>query len=793
MSKIIIFPTNRKVREYYLKLENSLTFDKILCVEDFFLNLLYEPSNKIKASEYESSIIMHIACEKTHKSKELKINENFFTFLKNKEYLFSFFKELSLERKKISDLMCRDYYAQYDEHLEILDELLKNYLALLEEKGLYDDISLPLSYDIDYKFLDAYDEICFELGGFLSTFELEVLEKISKHKKLIISFDTSKFNISYLQELSFLKNCELKISYHYEVDFFDKKILIKEKIKENNLQIKCQAFEFRSLQAVFVLDEISSFIKDGIAAKNIAVITPDESFCEFLRLYDYNNTLNYASGKNIKETLFYRKLKTLIQALEAEFIFDDDKTYFETKNKIFDIHNSSLKYLNLEEFSLFKSKFREKFEYDFFENFINKLLEDENTELKNFIEIELNLIRSFLQDEHFKKLSLKELMHLFLSKISSINLSLLGGSDVTVMGILESRSMEYEAVIVLDFNDDFIPKRSINELFLNNEIRSKSGLISYDRRENLQRFYYENLFKKAKKVSISFVENEERIRSRFLDELGLKSEYGQKNTQSYLNAFKKYGAFHPDLKPLQAPILKHNIFENPLSHSRLNSFLYHKRTYYYRYIRNLQEARALNPKSLNTQFGNFIHEMLNIYYSKQKNAFVLSEFSSLLDEKIQDGICKLELELFKLKLRTFELNENKHFREGFKVLFIEKELQKSICLNKDEKKYEIKLQGRIDRIDANKDEKCIIDYKSGKIEKDSYQLAFYKALYDENATAFYYDLKDSMSFKEEDSKNLQALKELFLSLLDDIDKEICFENETNKSCPYKSIYEKNLK
>lgn len=50
-------------------------------------------------------------------------------------------------------------------------------------------------------------------------------------------------------------------------------------------------------------------------------------------------------------------------------------------------------------------------------------------------------------------------------------------------------------------------------------MRKKAGLISYDRRENLQRFYYESLMKNALEVSICFVENEEKSKSRFLDEL----------------------------------------------------------------------------------------------------------------------------------------------------------------------------------------------------------------------------------------------------------------------------------
>ncbi len=796
MPKIIVFPSNRKVRKYYLDAKDGIIFDKIICVDDFFSKLIYERSFKRKASEYESSVLMHLACEKTYKSKELKINENFFAFLKNKEYLFSFFKELSLERKSIADIACKDYYAQYEEHLEILDELLKNYLSLLDEKKLYDDISLPLSYDLDYDFISSYDEIFFELAGFLSKFELETLSKLSSKIKVVINFYVSKFNIAYLKEVSFLKDLDLKLYHSYDFEISNKLLLEQKKDDLKREKIHYKAFEFKSLQANFVFDELSKYVRMGIDPKDIVVISPDESFCEFLRLYDSKNLLNYASGKSIKESLFYRRIKLLRQALEADFIYDEDEKYFQNQKKVFDLYNSSLKYLNLNSFTKIKEKSKEKFSYDFFKSLISSFLQDESIELQNLIEDELCLISTFLKDENFKNLSFKQILDLFLGKISNINLSVLGGSDVTVMGLLESRAMQYEAVIVLDFNDDFIPKRNVNELFLNNEIRNKSGLISYERRENLQRFYYESLFRKAKYISISFVENEERIRSRFLDELDFDLKAIQKPSKAYLAAFKQYEAFKMDLNPLKAPVLKHNPFEKPISFSRLSLFLQQKRTYYYKYIEKIKEARALDISLLKTNFGDFIHQMLKIYYTKNE-VFILDDFISLLEENIKFfSICKLELELFKIRLTEFALNEKERLKKGYKTLFVEKELEKSIFIEENSKKYEIKLTGILDRVDMIDDEAVIIDYKSSKIPKDSYQLAFYKLLYNEKAQAFYYDLRDKMTLVSgENTKSLEDLKDCFKQMLKDIDKELIFENEGifSKYCPYKSIYEKNLK
>ncbi|EDO8885397.1 hypothetical protein GNX76_04575, partial [Campylobacter coli] len=575
-----IFSSSRKIKEYQekAKAKNAL-LDSAFLVSDFLDRVCVV--NSFKASSYESLLLMQEACLKSKDlEKKLGISAEFFAFLKNNEYLFSFFKELSLEKKSIQDLKNNDYYATYNEHLEILDEVYTNYLLLLKQHNLYDDLSLAQEYKLNLDFLNEYEGIYYDLQGFLSKFEEDLLCEISKIKSTIISFKTSKFNLEYLLELDFLKDIHLELDMFYEVNLSQKKILKQEKLSNPNTLIKLKAFELRSLQCAFVMDEISNFVRAGIDPEKIAVITPDESFCELLKLFDKNNMLNFASGVSIKESLFYQKIKALYNGANSDaFIYKIDENYFEQEKMIFDYHNTLLHYLELQ-FEDFRTRFDQICDLQYFENLIHSFLKDESQELMNLVQKELCFIKDLLKN---KSLKLKELMQLFFMQLDQIKLSYVGGGKVTVMGLLESRGLSFDGVVILDFNEDFVPKRSINELFLNNEVRKKAGLISYERRENLQRLYYENLIKNAKKLSISFVENEEQTRSRFLDELDFNF-FEEKTTPSkaYLNALKLgYQGVRLNLNPIKAPVLKHDIFEKELSFSRLNLFLNQKRTYFY--------------------------------------------------------------------------------------------------------------------------------------------------------------------------------------------------------------------
>ncbi|ELU3362785.1 PD-(D/E)XK nuclease family protein, partial [Campylobacter coli] len=645
-----IFSSSRKIKEYQekAKAKNAL-LDSAFLVSDFLDRVCVV--NSFKASSYESLLLMQEACLKSKDlEKKLGISAEFFAFLKNNEYLFSFFKELSLEKKSIQDLKNNDYYATYNEHLEILDEVYTNYLLLLKQHNLYDDLSLAQEYKLNLDFLNEYEGIYYDLQGFLSKFEEDLLCEISKIKSTIISFKTSKFNLEYLLELDFLKDIHLELDMFYEVNLSQKKILKQEKLSNPNTLVKLKAFELRSLQCAFVMDEISNFVRAGIDPEKIAVITPDESFCELLKLFDKNNMLNFASGVSIKESLFYQKIKALYNGANSDaFIYKIDENYFEQEKMIFDYHNTLLHYLELQ-FEDFRTRFDQICDLQYFENLIHSFLKDESQELMNLVQKELCFIKDLLKN---KSLKLKELMQLFFMQLDQIKLSYVGGGKVTVMGLLESRGLSFDGVVILDFNEDFVPKRSINELFLNNEVRKKAGLISYERRENLQRLYYENLMKNAKKLSISFVENEEQTRSRFLDELDFNF-FEEKTTPSkaYLNALKlDYQGVELNLNPIKAPVLKHDIFEKELSFSRLNLFLNQKRTYFYRYILELPEPRALSDESKAKNQGNFIHKMLELYYKNySKNNFNLKIFNDLLEQEYQKySISELELEIFKLK------------------------------------------------------------------------------------------------------------------------------------------------
>ncbi|EAK0436831.1 hypothetical protein YZ11_05060 [Campylobacter lari] len=794
--KLFVFSSLRALRKYYeKKLQIDTLVDPAMSIAEFMQKLVFSPH--FQATHYECLLLMKKACEQTKNLEQsLKIPSNFFAFLKNNAYLFSFFKELSLEKKDISALKNYDAYVQYDEHLQILEELFKNYLTLLHEQNLYDDISLVLDYEINNDFLKNYDEIIFDFQGFLNAFEVELLLKVKEILPLKVQFNCTKFNKDFLSSLSFLQGLSLKENHAYLYDVNQAQILQECPFVQEN-KITYKSFNLRSLQAAFVFEKINSFLKAGISAKDIVVITPDENFVDILRLYDKNNVLNYANGESIKHTFFYHRLKTLYESAK------DDEFEYELSEDFFDRQKLNKHLCNLYfypsgvDFIEFKKFFDENISFDFFENFIHNLLEDiNNQELQDYIYQELAFIKELIKTH---TLSFKQILELFFMQIDGIKLSSVGGGEVTVMGLLESRGLRYDGVIIVDFNDEFIPKRVSSELFLNNEIRKKAGLITHAQRENLQRHYYYTLIAKAKLVGISYVENEEKIKSRFLNELELPL-YEDKtySNNAYVKYFQTYLCTF-NLEPIVSIKAKHDYFQSDLSFSRFHLLVHYGLDYYYKYVLKLKEPKILDDTLRANELGSFIHKALELYYTqKSKNHFDYEVFMQVVKSIKQYRVDALNLALIQTIFKEFQTLENEHFKQGYVVEKCEfNPLRKEFIAENGVKIYAI---GFLDRVDNNGNERLIIDYKSGKADEKSYQLAFYKFLLESqnallNTKACFYDLKNIKIIHENaKSKSVQELKDLLNELAKEpLEKEFFNQKNDNTYSPYTMLYKKEFK
>ncbi|MBR0071609.1 MAG: PD-(D/E)XK nuclease family protein, partial [Campylobacter sp.] len=318
------------------------------------------------------------------------------------------------------------------------------------------------------------------------------------------------------------------------------------------------------MQCAFVFEKISTFIKKGIKPEKIAVILPDEEFADILRLHDKYNMLNFAMGEKIARTLFYRVLSKINESIKENAFVD----FNAVKNEISNEYSLFFLQIGLKEslYERIKINFEQVVEFSEFSEIINEILSLKNENLNEFIAKPLFMIEIFLQKN---TLCLKETIELFLILLGDVKIPHIGGGAVSVLGVLESRGMKFDGVIIIDFNDDLVPNRSSGEMFLSSAVRKEAGLISHADRENLQRFYYESLINSAKFVAISYEKSEEKLKSRFLNNFSYKED-NDFSEDDYLQTF---GNDQKMVMKNDEPIIKkEDFFKEALSFSRLNCY-----------------------------------------------------------------------------------------------------------------------------------------------------------------------------------------------------------------------------
>jgi inactivated superfamily I helicase len=502
--KLLIFPTSRSIRNFIVLQKSINTLLPFTLTIDEFLKKSVTLNNMRYCEEEQRILFLNEAIKDIEISK-LGISNNFTKFLKQSDYIYRFFLELSSEKIDISDIQNVDTYDFYFEHLEILKEIKKNYITILEKNSYVDKINLSNHYTLNNKYLNKFEFIELNFEGYFTKVEFEIIEEISKKNKLIINFYSNIYNQKSL-EIFKKFDLEIKIDYRYKIDLSEKKILEEEKIEKSIETFDIKGFSSRYNQIAYIKDSISKSVQKGINPSNIALILPDENFVTSLQLFDNEGYFNYAMGKSIKNTNLYQVSYSIYSYLSNDELKDLEFLNFFKVDKNF-INNN------------IKTIWNKKASSDNFLSITNFIKSFERNEelLEKYEELLYKL--NFILFTNNNDILIKDVYKIFIQKLAEITLDDVNSGKVTVLGLLETRAIEFDTVIICDFNESFIPKRSLKDKFLSTKLKEYSKLPTQFDRESLQKYYYKRIINSSKNIFISYVNSDTNQISRFANEL----------------------------------------------------------------------------------------------------------------------------------------------------------------------------------------------------------------------------------------------------------------------------------
>ena len=784
-NSLIVLPTSRAIREHLSELKNTnQLIQKYISIGDFFQRSVVDSKNR-KFLDKNLKILFLKQAIKNIAIEKLGFSRDFTTFLKQSEYIFRFFQELSNEYVAFEKLIEFDTYALYSDHLDILKDIYINYVKILQENNYCDTIFLPNEYNLNQNYIEQFDDVTLYLEGYLSKYEFNILKDVSQCISLDIIITLNEFNqknIVLFKEYGI--EDELKLNHTYRFNLSTKQVISEEKHEKRTQDILISPISSQLEQVAFIKYHITKMISRGIDASKIAVVVPNEKISFMLELFDEEHYFNFAMGRSILNHTIVKVVKLI-----SKILVD-----IEPKDEV------KLQYLNIDTeifLTLFQNNWNKNITKEIFNAILDYLFsfekEDEVLEKLEQIRISLDILlfsnMSIDTDFHIKT---KEFLKLFATALNSITIDDVSGGKITVLGILETRAVNFDGIIVVDFNDQKIPKISVKDKFISSSLKHNVGLPSIEDRENLQRYYYKRIFDNASNIAICYVDDESSVMSRFIVQLfsDYKKYIDTKDFTKILYAKKELSHFYREI------ILDIDLSKRSWSATSLKTYLQCKRKYYFQYISNIKDHNiSIKPQAY--EIGNIIHNCLEEAVKKNTltNSFISTYFSSF---QKNNPYLILELELWKKRLEKLVEYEKMRKENGIEIYEVEKSFN---LVYKG-----INIKGAIDRIDKYPDNTYeIIDYKTSaslKIdtvktyeESTDFQLEFYALSQRDKMIkdVCYYTLSD-VSMKNEvmlDEK-LAILDLHFLALKTEKVNFRCTDNLSNCTyCTYKTICQRD--
>jgi len=677
MKKLLIYPTTRALRNKRDEFAGTQGFvPSLMSMGKFEQRAILLP-DRVKVDSLKRILFLRDAASFDDFS-QLKFDRDIIKFFTRSDSIFRFFEELTAEGISFEQLSRADAYAEFAQHLQILKRLFDNYHNILQAKALSDKAFIPLYYKINEGFISNYDQIEIYLEGYLSRFEIAILQEISKKTKLIIHYTTSRFNTK-MQERFKEIGIELGNNLHTTFNLSDQKVLSSTQ-NSDTIDAKVYSVNERTEQIALAFTQIEEMTKSGIAPQDIVLILPDESFKEQFMLFDTHHNLNYAMGYDYRNEPKYKSLEAIYRYWQS---FDLSQI---EKLQRYGISPQELqrydgqKSITIKDFFLFVDDMG--------------LLDD-----RDEIQVAKDEFERVFSDNI---ITLKEWLFIWLKKLDKISIDDVRGGKITVMGVLETRGVAFDGVVIVDFNEGIVPASSAKDQFLNSQVRAFAGLPTRSDRESLQKQYYKRLLEQSKKSVIIYSTSDNKLPSKFLYELGLPdaSEVVIQTNILYDQPSQITPPKDPVIDDFDAKAIT-------WSASRLKTYLECKRKYYYRYI---QKIPAKDDNEINE--GAFLHRLLELLHqdrdSYSSSEEIEKEISILMDGLLgEDSSIKMRYQkmLWSDKLKGYAKAQAQHFKSGWRVIEKEREfISKIDGLN---------FKGRIDRIDQNGSKALVIDYKSG--------------------------------------------------------------------------------
>lgn len=326
----------------------------------------------------------------------------------------------------------------------------------------------------------------------------------------------------------------------------------------------------------------------------------------------------------------------------------------------------------------------------------------------------------------------EDLFRVFENKVNSEIVAFIGSplKGLQILGLFETRSLNFKNVIVLDANEGVLPSLNVYEPLIPREVMISLKLDRLELEEEIQRYQFMRLISSAKNVHVIYQQSKDKERSRFVEELIWEQEKSLDalgSTKIYEAAFQTKSA-NNDIVIEKTKEVSAFLKTLTYSASSINTYLRDPLEFYYSYVLGLREKEDLLDEPEARQVGTFIHEFLEECFKPflNKQPIFDQKFNlrskRIFEQKFKDSFGKSSRsDAFLLKAvieermaRFFDHEREGEGRQVKRILHLESRFDDVIDLECGKMKFRYV----VDRVDELADGTImIVDYKTGSVNQ----------------------------------------------------------------------------
>lgn len=351
-------------------------------------------------------------------------------------------------------------------------------------------------------------------------------------------------------------------------------------------------------------------------------------------------------------------------------------------------------------------------------------------------------------DQKFPHLkTVKTVQSLFLELAATTTLDFEGNAyeGLQVMGILETRVLDFERVIMTSVNEGILPAGKSNASFITYDLKKEFHLPLYVEKDAVYTYHFYRLLHRARHVTLLYNTHSEGIntgeKSRFLLQLEIEKHPQHKLTKTVLTP-----AISIEKRSLKTVAKTEDILERikeiafkGFSPSALTSYIRNPIDFYYQKILRVNDFEEVEETVAANTLGTIVHDTLETLYKPSQGEVLTQEALKKMQLQIEDEVTRQfkltfkggtftkgkNLIIFEVAKRyvtnliQHDLAEIKAGNE-IKLLHIEENIKCKVAIETLD--FPVHIGGKVDRVDMYNGVVRIIDYKTGKVAQGDVEI-----------------------------------------------------------------------